>query len=51
MFTLKLLIIYPRLLRAFQELGNPEVVYLAINADDSSIVYYKISQGIAKPPV
>ncbi|KAI0917125.1 hypothetical protein AcW1_007598 [Taiwanofungus camphoratus] len=36
---------------AFQELGNPSQIYLAINTEDSSIVYYKISTGIIKPPV
>ncbi|KAI0731961.1 tRNA intron endonuclease [Fomitopsis betulina] len=36
---------------AFRELGGPPQIYLAINTDDSSIVYYKISSGIVKPPV
>lgn len=36
---------------AFRELGEPSEVYLAVNAEDSSIVYYKISPGIIKPPV
>ncbi|PCH40198.1 hypothetical protein WOLCODRAFT_131285 [Wolfiporia cocos MD-104 SS10] len=36
---------------AFRELGHPPQVYLAINTEDSSIVYYKISPGIVKPPV
>ncbi|KAI0374746.1 hypothetical protein BV20DRAFT_960901 [Pilatotrama ljubarskyi] len=35
----------------FRELGSPPHVYLAINTDDSSIVYYKISPGIVKPPL
>ncbi|EMD31440.1 tRNA-splicing endonuclease subunit Sen15 [Gelatoporia subvermispora B] len=39
------------LYEAFKELGSPPHVYLAINAEDSSIVYYKISPGIVKPPV
>ncbi|KIY44994.1 hypothetical protein FISHEDRAFT_67240 [Fistulina hepatica ATCC 64428] len=36
---------------AFPALGNPEEIYLAITDDDSSLVYYKISQGIVKPPM
>jgi len=36
---------------AFEEFGSPEEVYIAITAEDSSIVYYKISQGIVKPPL
>ncbi|KAI0831158.1 tRNA intron endonuclease [Trametes gibbosa] len=35
----------------FQELGSPPHLYLAINTEDSSIVYYKISPGIVKPPL
>ncbi|TFK86374.1 hypothetical protein K466DRAFT_600376 [Polyporus arcularius HHB13444] len=35
----------------FKELGSPPHVYLAINTEDSSIVYYKISPGIVKPPL
>ncbi|KAI0709052.1 tRNA intron endonuclease [Earliella scabrosa] len=35
----------------FKELGGPPHVYLAINTEDSSIVYYKISPGIVKPPL
>ncbi|KAI8998772.1 tRNA intron endonuclease [Trametes punicea] len=35
----------------FRELGGPPHVYLAINTEDSSIVYYKISPGIVKPPL
>ena len=40
-----------RLQDAFKDLGNPKEIYLGITADDSSIVYYKISQGIVKPPM
>jgi len=36
---------------AFKDLGNPKEIYLGITADDASIVYYKISQGIVKPPM
>ncbi|OBZ68968.1 putative tRNA-splicing endonuclease subunit sen15 [Grifola frondosa] len=36
---------------AFKELGEPSQIYLGINAEDSSIVYYKISPGIVKPPL
>jgi len=36
---------------AFEEMDSPEEVFLAICADDSSIVYYKLSAGINKPPV
>ncbi|KZT73864.1 hypothetical protein DAEQUDRAFT_702864 [Daedalea quercina L-15889] len=36
---------------AFHELESPSQIYLAINTEDSSIVYYKISPGIVKPPV
>ncbi|KAM5539021.1 hypothetical protein V8D89_007244 [Ganoderma adspersum] len=35
----------------FRELQGPPHVYLAINTEDSSIVYYKISPGIVKPPL
>ncbi|KAH7884296.1 Sen15 protein-domain-containing protein [Phlebopus sp. FC_14] len=31
--------------------AEPEALFLAICAEDSSIVYYKISNGIVKPPV
>lgn len=37
--------------QAFADLGRPPHVYLAINAEDSNIVYYKLSPGIVKPPV
>ncbi|KAJ7596675.1 tRNA intron endonuclease, partial [Mycena floridula] len=33
----------------FLSLSSPPEIFLAINADDSSIVYYKISAGIVKP--
>jgi len=36
---------------AFKELQCPKEIYLAVTAEDASIVYYKISQGIVKPPV
>ncbi|KDQ25679.1 hypothetical protein PLEOSDRAFT_1046111, partial [Pleurotus ostreatus PC15] len=36
---------------AFVSLDDPPEVYLAITSDDSSIVYYKISRGIVKPPL
>ncbi|KAI0000280.1 tRNA-splicing endonuclease subunit Sen15 [Russula vinacea] len=36
---------------AFGELDNPGEIFLAICAEDSSIVYYKLSAGINKPPV
>jgi tRNA-splicing endonuclease subunit Sen15 len=36
---------------AFRELRNPEAVYLAITSEDSSLVYYKLTRGIAKPPL
>ena len=29
----------------------PPFLYVAITSSDSSIVYYKLSQGIVKPPV
>ncbi|KAI9507623.1 tRNA intron endonuclease [Russula earlei] len=35
----------------FSDLDNPGEVFLAICAEDSSIVYYKMSMGINKPPV
>lgn len=35
----------------FFELSNPKEIYLAIVADDSSLVYYKMSTGIIKPPI
>ncbi|PPQ73160.1 hypothetical protein CVT26_014826 [Gymnopilus dilepis] len=31
--------------------ANPPFIYLAITTQDASIVYYKLSQGIVKPPV
>ncbi|KAJ3553491.1 hypothetical protein NM688_g3579 [Phlebia brevispora] len=37
--------------QAFEDLGKPPHVYLAINSDDSNIVYYKLSPGIVKPPI
>ena len=40
-----------RIRTTFKELGGPPHVYLAINTEDSSIVYYKISPGIIKPPL
>jgi len=41
---------------AFADMSNPDSnpppsIYLAITDTDSSIVYYKISSGIVKPPV
>ena len=33
------------------ELTNPPFLYLAITSEDASIVYYKLSNGIAKPLV
>ncbi|KAN0118654.1 hypothetical protein V8E52_005077 [Russula decolorans] len=36
---------------AFSELDNPGEVLLAICAEDSSTVYYKLSAGINKPLV
>ncbi|KAF9265750.1 hypothetical protein L218DRAFT_115894 [Marasmius fiardii PR-910] len=36
------------LIGIFEKLSAEEI-YLAINTDDSSIVYYKISDGIVKP--
>lgn len=40
-----------RLQTAFDVLLNPAELYLAITSEDASIVYYKISLGIVKPPV
>ncbi|PFH51246.1 hypothetical protein AMATHDRAFT_75093 [Amanita thiersii Skay4041] len=34
---------------ALADLSSPPAIYLAITTDDSSIVYYKISDGIVKP--
>ncbi|EPQ54676.1 hypothetical protein GLOTRDRAFT_106328 [Gloeophyllum trabeum ATCC 11539] len=36
---------------AFDELERPPEVYVAITVEDSSIVYYKVSPGIVKPPL
>ncbi|KAF8229559.1 hypothetical protein L208DRAFT_165560 [Tricholoma matsutake] len=36
---------------AFELLSSPPEIYLAITSEDASIVYYKISLGIVKPPV
>lgn len=43
--------LFARLKSAFGELDNPGEIFLAICAEDSSIVYYKLSAGINKPPV
>ena len=43
--------LFVRLKSAFSELDNPGELFLAICAEDSSIVYYKLSAGINKPPV
>jgi hypothetical protein len=43
--------LFDRLQDAFKELQHPKEIYLAITTEDASIVYYKISQGIVKPPV
>ena len=40
-----------RLKSAFSGFKNPGELFLAINAEDSSIVYYKLSMGITKPPL
>ncbi|VDC05296.1 unnamed protein product [Peniophora sp. CBMAI 1063] len=37
--------------KAFESVGRPEKLYLAIVSDDSSVVYYKLTAGINKPPV
>jgi hypothetical protein len=42
---------FVRLKSAFSELDNPGEVLLAICAEDSSTVYYKLSAGINKPLV
>ncbi|KAK0205281.1 Sen15 protein-domain-containing protein [Desarmillaria ectypa] len=42
---------YAWLQSAFKSLSDPSEIYLGITAEDSSIVYYKISSGIVKPPV
>jgi tRNA-splicing endonuclease subunit Sen15 len=44
-------IIRNRLKAAFELLSNPPEIFLAITSQDASIVYYKISLGIVKPPV
>ncbi|KAF9493595.1 hypothetical protein BDN71DRAFT_1394618, partial [Pleurotus eryngii] len=49
--TLSELISLEWLDNAFVSLGDPPEVYVAITSDDSSIVYYKISRGIVKPPL
>ncbi|KAF8272823.1 tRNA intron endonuclease [Lactarius quietus] len=36
---------------AFSGFGHVGELFLAINAEDSSIVYYKLSMGITKPPL
>ena len=40
-----------RLSDAFKDLEDPPEIILAITTEDSSIVYYKISPGIVKPPL
>jgi len=34
---------------AFEDMGDAEELYMAITAEDSSIVYYKFSKGLVKP--
>ncbi|KLO11916.1 hypothetical protein SCHPADRAFT_830281, partial [Schizopora paradoxa] len=36
---------------ALKALDEPDGIYLAISTEDSSIVYYRISRGFAKPPL
>ena len=42
---------FDRLQDASKALSNPAEIYLGISAEDSSIVYYKLSSGIVKPPL
>ncbi|KLO11886.1 hypothetical protein SCHPADRAFT_449826 [Schizopora paradoxa] len=39
------------LIDALRTLDEPDGIYLAISTEDSSIVYYRISRGFAKPPL
>lgn len=34
---------------AFEGMGDVQELYMAITAEDSSIVYYKLSKGLVKP--
>jgi len=34
---------------AFEDIGDASELYIAITAEDSSIVYYKLSKGLVKP--
>lgn len=34
---------------AFEDMGEVSELYMAITAEDSSIVYYKLSKGLVKP--
>jgi len=34
---------------AFKDMGDVQQLYMAITAEDSSIVYYKLSKGLVKP--
>lgn len=34
---------------AFEDMGGVQELYMAITAEDSSIVYYKLSKGLVKP--
>ena len=34
---------------AFEDMGDVPELYVAITAEDSSIVYYKLSKGLVKP--
>jgi len=34
---------------AFEDMGDVSELYMAITAEDSSIVYYKLSKGLVKP--
>jgi tRNA-splicing endonuclease subunit Sen15 len=40
-----------RIQDAFTSLSRPKEIYLAITSEDASLVYYKLSDGIVKPPV
>jgi len=37
------------ILCAFEDMGDVQELYMAITAEDSSIVYYKLSRGLVKP--
>jgi tRNA-splicing endonuclease subunit Sen15 len=43
------LMCHGRINSAFEDMGDVSELYMAITAEDSSILYYKLSKGFVKP--